>query len=61
MRRVAWVRIERIDEGTRCEVAGIGHRVPLVRQVPFHTAAALVADGVPVVFSRRRHPEPEAV
>lgn len=57
MRRVTWVRIERSDDDTRCEVAGIGHRVPVVRPVPLHTAAALVADGVPVVFSRRRTQE----
>lgn len=53
MRHVRWVRIERTDEGMTCQVAGIGNRLPVVRPVSPARAAALVADGVPVVVHRK--------
>lgn len=53
MRHVRWVSIERGPEGLTCEVAGIGHRTPIVRHVSPATAAALVARGVPVRVHRK--------
>ena len=47
---MSWVRIVRDRGSVRCEVAGIGHRLPVVRVVPVRTAAALAARGVPLVF-----------
>ena len=47
LQRVNWVRILVHDGGTRCQVAGIGHRRPVVRTVPLRTATALMAAGVP--------------
>lgn len=48
-----WVRIERTEGGMTCEVAGIGHHAPVVRPVSAARAAALVAEGVPVVVHRK--------
>ena len=53
MRHVRWVGIERTERGMACEVAGIGHHSPIVRRVSPARAAALVADGVPVVVHRK--------
>lgn len=53
MRRVSWVRIVLDDDnrrgGVRCEVVGVGHRLPITRPVPLDTALALAASGVPTV------------
>ena len=49
MRRVSWVRIVIDDHGTRCEVLGVGHRLPAVRRVSLDTALDLAASGVPTV------------
>ena len=47
LQRVNWVRVLIHDRGTRCQVAGIAHRRPVLRTVPLRTAAALMAAGVP--------------
>lgn len=48
MRRIRWVRVEVKGDGTAvCQVAGIGHRLPVVRRVSLGTALALAAEGVP--------------
>jgi hypothetical protein len=47
MARVTWVRVSRGPEGTRCHVAGVAHRRPVLRRVPLRTATALLAAGVP--------------
>lgn len=47
LQRVNWVRILVHDDGTRCQVAGIAHRRPVLRTVPLRTATALMAAGVP--------------
>ena len=49
LRRVTWVRITLDDEGTRCLVHGIGHRLPVTRPISLDTALALAAAGVPTV------------
>lgn len=49
MRRVSWVRIVVDDDGTHCEVIGVGHRLPAARWVSLDTALALAASGVPTV------------
>ena len=49
MRRVSWVRIAVDDDGAHCEVLGVGHRLPNVRQVSLDVALALAAAGVPTV------------
>jgi hypothetical protein len=49
MRRVTWVRITVDGAGARCEVLGVGHRLPTVRRVSLDTALALAASGVPTV------------
>ena len=49
MRRVSWVRIVVDDSGTRCQVVGVGHRLPSTRRVSLETALALAASGVPTV------------
>lgn len=57
LRRVSWVRIVLTDGGVaRAEVAGLGHRLPVVRSVPLATATSLAASGVPTVV--RRCPSP---
>lgn len=53
MRHVRWVSIERTAQGMACQVAGIGHHTPVVRRVSPGRAAALIADGVPVVVHRK--------
>ena len=55
MRRVSWVRITVTDEGVTCEVAGVGHRLPMERRVSLETALALAADGVPTVIRSDGH------
>jgi hypothetical protein len=50
LRRVSWVRVDvDADGAVRCQLAGIGHRRPVVRRLPLRTAAALAAAGVPLV------------
>ncbi len=49
MRRVSWVRITLDDDGARCQVLGVGHRLPNARPVSLDTALALAAAGVPTV------------
>ena len=49
MRRVSWVRIVVTDSGTRCQVLGVGHRLPSARRVSLETALALAAKGVPTL------------
>jgi hypothetical protein len=49
MRRVSWVRITVDERGARCEVHGVGHRLPNTRPVSLDTALALAASGVPTV------------
>lgn len=48
-RRVDWVRVTMDHDSPRCDVVGVGHRLPVVRRVPLRIAAAFVAAGVPVV------------
>jgi hypothetical protein len=50
MRRVCWVRIVVDDDGARCDVLGVGHRLPSVRHVSLETALALAGTGVPTVL-----------
>ena len=50
MRRVSWVRIVLDDDGARCQVLGVGHRLPNARPVSLDTALALAATGVPTVI-----------
>ncbi len=59
MRRVSWIRITLDgDGGARCQLHGIGHRLPVTRQVALDTALALAASGVPtVVRSAEGHPQ----
>lgn len=54
MKRFSWVRIVLTDDEPVCEVVGIGHRRPVVRRIPLHTATALAASGVPTVVRRSR-------
>ncbi len=54
LRRVGWVVIEALPHGHRCQVMGVGHRVPVERVVPLTTALALWRSGVPTVVRRRR-------
>ena len=49
MRRVSWVRIVLDDHGPRCQVLGVGHRLPNARPISLDTALALAAAGVPTV------------
>lgn len=49
MRRVSWVKIVVDGDGARCEVLGVGHRLPAARRVSLDTALALAASGVPTV------------
>ncbi len=49
LRRVSWVRITLDDHGAHCRIHGIGHRLPVTRQVSLDTALALAASGVPTV------------
>jgi hypothetical protein len=53
MRRVSWVRIVLADDGARCEVLGVGHRLPNAHAVSLETALALAAEGVPTVVRSR--------
>ena len=50
MRRVSWVRIVVDDTGPRCEVLGVGHRLPNAHRISLETALALAAEGVPTVI-----------
>jgi hypothetical protein len=59
MRRVRWVRISVSAEGVRAEVAGIAHRLPIIRPVPIHWAHTLIRAGCPYVV--RRDPPAAAV
>lgn len=56
MRRVRWVRISVTDNGVRAEVAGIAHRLPIIRPVPLHQASTLIRAGCPYVVRRDRTP-----
>ena len=60
MRRVSWVRVVLGADGepVRAEVAGTGHRLPVLRPVPLATATSLAAAGVPTVV--RKRPSPRA-
>ena len=49
MRRVSWVRIVVDGAGARCEVLGVGHRLPNSHPVSLETALTLAAQGVPTV------------
>ncbi|MDP9386608.1 MAG: hypothetical protein M3Q48_01430 [Actinomycetota bacterium] len=49
LRRVGWVRVVLDADGPRCQVVGTSFRLPVVRDVPVRTAAALLAAGVPGV------------
>lgn len=49
MRRISWVRITVDGHGARCEVHGVGHRLPAAHRVSLDTALALAASGVPTV------------
>lgn len=50
MRRVNWVRIEVLAEGSVvCDVIGVGHRLPIALRVPLATATGLAASGVPTI------------
>jgi len=54
MRRVSWVQIL-VDEGgeySRAEAHGIGHRLPRTVPIPLSAAAALAAQGVPLLVRR---------
>ena len=55
MRRVMWVRITVGDDGAACEVAGVGHRLPMVRRVSLDTALHLAEEGVPTVVRSVGH------
>ena len=61
LRRVYWVRVACGGDGpARCEVSGLGHRLPVTLPVPLATASALIASGVPAVIegdSGTGHPE----
>jgi hypothetical protein len=46
---VTFVRVVRDGDHSRCEVYGVGNRLPAVRQVSLATATVLAAQGVPVV------------
>ena len=52
LRRVQWVRIDLTADVPRAEVAGIGHRQPVIRPIPLRTANALAASGVPTLVRR---------
>jgi hypothetical protein len=54
MRRVRWVRISVSDGGIRAEVAGLAHRLPIIRPVPLHWANSLIRAGCPYVVRRER-------
>lgn len=47
LRRIDQVRITRTDSGVRCEVDGVGHRLPTTTPVPVGVAVRLVAAGAP--------------
>ena len=61
MRRVSWVRIVVDGEGARCDVLGVGHRLPAVRRVSLDTALALAASGVPTVVRSVRTASEQAL
>ena len=50
MRRVDWVRILISGTAVRCDVHGIGHRLPCRRPLSLDSALALRAAGVPTVI-----------
>lgn len=50
MRRVDWVRIVICGTAVRCDVHGIGHRLPCRRPLSLDSALALRAAGVPTVI-----------
>lgn len=50
MRRVDWVRIVIRGTAVRCEIHGIGHRLPCRRPLSLASALALRAAGVPPVI-----------
>lgn len=52
LRRVNWVLIVMDDDVPRCQVAGVGHRIPVRRTVPLRTAVALIAAGTPYTVRR---------
>ncbi|MDP9402994.1 MAG: hypothetical protein M3P85_06590 [Actinomycetota bacterium] len=47
LRRVSWVLIIMDGGVPRCQVEGVGHRLPVRRTVPLATAVALIAAGTP--------------
>jgi len=49
LRRIDWVRIELTDCGARCQLVGVGHRLPARRPTTLDTAVALQRAGVPTV------------
>jgi hypothetical protein len=54
MRRISWVRITLDEQGIHCDLLGVGHRRPMVRQISLDTALTLASRGVPTVV---RSPE----
>ena len=52
LRRVDRVEVAATTRGARCEVFGVGHRLPVRRRIPFATAIALRDMGIPVVARR---------
>ena len=59
-RRVQWVRISISDDGLRADVAGLAHRLPIIRPVPLPRAYALIRAGCPYVVRDDRPPAPTA-
>ena len=61
MRRVQWVRISISDDGLRAEVAGLAHRLPIIRPVPLLRAGrSLIRAGCPYVVRDDCPPTPTA-
>ena len=56
-RHPGFLRFELGRGPVRCQLVGIGHRLPREREIPLATAVALAAQGFPTVV-RDRSPEP---
>jgi hypothetical protein len=58
LRRVSWVRLVLGADRTRCQVAGLLHRRPVVLAIPLATATALIDSGVPAIVVGRQDAPP---
>ena len=59
-RRISYVCIDLRAGDPSCTVKGVGHRIPISRQVALPTALGLVERGFPFIVHRPSEPEGHA-